>query len=120
MNRDMDSPTGIDIHPEPPAAVRVRRAIGIVAFVAVVVIVAMILYGVYTRQQRQVTVTSTEDLARKAIPATGASQEFTGGGLVLNPELPMPVGVRAPSLDLNRATSPQSPLGPSPICPGSA
>ena len=35
MIPDMNSPSGIDIYPQPPAAVRVKRALGILALTAV-------------------------------------------------------------------------------------
>jgi type IV secretion system protein VirB10 len=119
----MDSPSGIDIRPEPPTAVRVKRIVGILAFVAVGVIVVMIIYGVYSRHQRQVQAFAMGDGDRKAVPATLASQEFIGGVPELKPA-PSPLGspsLEAKSTGIREATparsGPRIRVAPPPIAP---
>ena len=119
----MDSPSGIDIRPEPPTAVRVKRIVGILAFVAVGVIVVMIIYGVYSRHQRQVQAFATGDGDRRAVPATLASQEFIGGVPELKPA-PLPLGspsLEAKSTGIREATpvksGPQIRVVPPPMAP---
>jgi type IV secretion system protein VirB10 len=119
----MDSPSGIDIRPEPPTAVRVKRIVGILAFVAVGVIVVMIIYGVYSRHQRQVQAFATGDGDRKAVPATLASQEFIGGVPELKPAPPLEspsleaksTGVReaAPARSASQILAVPAPIAPS-------
>ena len=77
MTSDTDSPTGLDIDPRPPAAVRVRKGVGFAAIIGCGVIAMAIVYGVYERQQRQLEVSSVADTERKATPATGASHDVT-------------------------------------------
>src|SRR5712691_1372041 len=77
MIPEMDSPTGLDMHPRPPAAVRVRKGVGVAAMIACGVIAMVIVYGIYERQQRQLEASFVADIERKATPATGASHEFT-------------------------------------------
>jgi type IV secretion system protein VirB10 len=108
MTHDVDSPTGIDVYPEPPIAVRVKRALGVLAFAGVAVIVAIIFYGVYTRQQRQLQASSTSDAERKAVPATAASQEFIGPIPALKAPLSAPNGGTTLPLESNSSTLPGS------------
>jgi hypothetical protein len=50
-----ESPSGIDLHPRPPAAVRLSKRAGVLALVVVCGVVALIGYGVMTRRQRAVS-----------------------------------------------------------------
>ena len=77
MTPDMDAPAGLDMHPRPPAAVRVRKGVGIAAMIACALIAMAIVYGIYERQQRQIQASLMTDTERRATPATGASHEFT-------------------------------------------
>jgi type IV secretory pathway VirB10-like protein len=77
MTPAIDSPTGLDIHPRPPVAVRVRKAVGVAAVIALGIFAMVIVYGIYDRQHRQVQASSKADTERKATPATSASNEFT-------------------------------------------
>ena len=52
--RKLESPSGIDLYPAPPAAVRLSRRAGVLALVVVCGVVALIGYGVITRRQRSV------------------------------------------------------------------
>jgi type IV secretion system protein VirB10 len=88
MTPDMDSPSGLDLHPHPPAAVRVRKSVGIAAIAVVGLFLLAIFYGIYDRQHRQLQANSQMDIDRKAIPATPASVEFTSKLLPGEPLLP--------------------------------
>jgi type IV secretion system protein VirB10 len=76
MNSEMDSPTGLDIHPQPPSALRVRKEVGIVILIGLVAVVAAIIFGIHERQQRQAEVFSKTAVEQRAVPAISASKEF--------------------------------------------
>ena len=77
MTPETDSPTGLNMHPQPPTAVRVSKRVGVAAIIAFGMVAMAIVYGIHERQQRQVEVSSKTAVDQKAIPATGASKEFT-------------------------------------------
>ncbi len=52
--RKLESPSGIDLYPTPPAAVRLSRRAGVLALIVVCGVVALIGYGVITRRERSV------------------------------------------------------------------
>lgn len=52
--RKLESPSGIDLYPAPPTAVRLSRRAGILALIVVCAVVALIGYGVITSRQRSV------------------------------------------------------------------
>lgn len=52
--RKLESPSGIDLYPAPPAAVRLSKRAGVLALIVVCGVVALIGYGVITRRQRSV------------------------------------------------------------------
>jgi type IV secretion system protein VirB10 len=58
-------------------AVRVRKAVGIIALLALGVFAAAIVLGIYLRQHQQVQASSKADTERKAFPATSAGAEIT-------------------------------------------
>lgn len=120
MTPEMDSPTGLDMHPQPPTAVRVRRLVGVIVFIGIGLSAMMIVFGVYERQHRQVQTWVVADADRKAIPATGASKEITSE--ILSSAVPLPKQA-FPSLEAHttsaventRAVSLQKlPSGPAP------
>ncbi|HLH31322.1 MAG TPA: TrbI/VirB10 family protein [Terriglobia bacterium] len=115
MTDDMESPTGINIYPDPPIAVRVKRAAGIFAFIVVAIILTIIIYAVCTRQQRQVQASSRTDTDRKAIPAMSASREFIDSGTALKapqsettPPITPPANRGIPSRALNSPRGPRT------------
>jgi type IV secretion system protein TrbI len=71
---DIDSPSGLDVNPEPPSPVRLSKRAGIVALVIVFVVVALIGYGVYTRGQKQFQVGFQPDETRGITAATDAGK----------------------------------------------
>lgn len=117
MTAEMDSPTGLDMHPRPPAAVRVRKSVGVAAVIAAGMFAMAIVYGVYERQNRQVQASFMADTERKATPATSASQEFTaeiplGGIPVLNKDASSLADHPKSGVEEAPAVSPQGQTGP--------
>ena len=58
---EIQSPSGIDLHPDPPATVRISKRAGLVALLALASVVGLILLGMYSRQRRQV------EMSRRAV-----------------------------------------------------
>ena len=50
--KDIDSPSGIDLRPDPPNAVRLSKRAGIIALVIVTAVIGLVGYGIATRRQR--------------------------------------------------------------------
>jgi type IV secretion system protein VirB10 len=71
---DIDSPSGIDLHPEPPSPVRLSKRAGILALGIVFVVVTLIGYGIYTRGQAQYRVGLPPDEPRGVTAATEAGK----------------------------------------------
>ncbi len=71
---EIDSPSGIDLHPEPPSPVRLSKRAGILALAIVFVVVALIGYGIYTRGQAQYRVGLAPDESRAVTAATEAGK----------------------------------------------
>ena len=72
--KDIDSPSGLDLNPEPTSPVRLSKRAGIVALVIVFVVVALIGYGIYTRGQKQFQVGFQPDETRGITAATDAGK----------------------------------------------
>lgn len=72
--KDIDSPTGIDLNPEPPSPVRLSKRAGMVALFVVFLVVALIGYGIYTRGQKQFQVGFQPDESRGITAATDAGK----------------------------------------------
>lgn len=72
--RDIDSPAGIDLNPEPPSPVRLSKRAGILALVIVFVVVAQIGYGIYSRGRAQYQVAVPPEEARGVTAATEAGK----------------------------------------------
>ena len=72
--KDIDSPTGIDLNPEPPSPVRLSKRTGVVALFVVFVVVVLIGYGIYTRGQKQFQVGFQPDESRGITAATDAGK----------------------------------------------
>jgi len=72
--KDIDSPSGLDLNPEPPSPVRLSKRAGIVALIVVFIVVALIGYGIYTRGQRQFQVGFQPDETRGITAATDAGK----------------------------------------------
>ena len=49
----MESPSGLDLHPDPPATARISKKVGMAVLGVVVVVGVLVVYGLYTRRQQQ-------------------------------------------------------------------
>ena len=97
--REIDAPTGIDLHPEPPEAVRVSKRAALVVLFVLCCLASVFGYGVYRRQQETTNGQLSSDDQRKLVPATTAANEFTKD---------IPAGV----INLSTAENPTSPQEP--------
>ncbi len=77
---DIDSPTGIDLRPEPPNPVRLSKRAGLIALVVVTAVVGLVGYGIATRRQRTAAAMERADPTR----LTAASD----AGKVIAAEIP--------------------------------
>jgi len=50
--KDIDSPMGIDLRPDPPTAVRLSKRAGIIGLIVVTAVIGLVGYGIVTRRQR--------------------------------------------------------------------
>lgn len=72
----MDAPSGLDLNPRPPRAVRVSKRAGGALMALAAIILGLFAYGGYRRQQRQVATLADSGLPRSAAPATVAGAEI--------------------------------------------
>ena len=77
---DIDSPTGIDLRPEPPNPVRLSKRAGLIVLVVVTAVVGLVGYGIATRRQRTAAAMERADPTR----LTAASD----AGKVIAAEIP--------------------------------
>jgi type IV secretory pathway VirB10-like protein len=49
----MESPSGLDLHPEPPPTARISKKVGVVVLGVVVFVGVLVVYGLYARQEQQ-------------------------------------------------------------------
>jgi type IV secretion system protein VirB10 len=59
---EIESPTGIELDPEPPSAVRLSKRAGILALGVVGVVAALIGYGIITRKDRAISMVKLDDI----------------------------------------------------------
>ena len=59
--KDIDSPTGIDLRPDPPRAVRLSKRAGVIALVVVTIVVGLVGYGIASRRQRTASAAERSD-----------------------------------------------------------
>jgi type IV secretion system protein VirB10 len=75
--REIDAPTGIDLHPDPPETVRVSKLAGLIVLAVLCGIAAIFGYGIYRRTNQAAAASFSKDDSRKVGPATTAAQEIT-------------------------------------------
>lgn len=73
--KDIESPTGLDLHPAPPEAVRLSKRAGILGLMVVTAVVALVGYGVVTRRERAVQMAHPDD-NRNLTAATEAGKSI--------------------------------------------
>jgi type IV secretion system protein TrbI len=58
----IESPSGLDLHPEPPPTARISKKVGVAVLGVVVVVGVLVVYGLYARrEQQQVAQTQNEE-----------------------------------------------------------
>ena len=58
----MESPSGLELHPEPPPTARISKKVGVAVLGVVVVVGVLVVYGLYARrEQQQVAQTQNEE-----------------------------------------------------------
>lgn len=75
--KPIESPTGIDLNPKAPNAVRVSKRAGIVAVSVLAGIGALFGYGIYERHAKQMQAAVAEDGHTSVQPAESAAKEIT-------------------------------------------
>jgi type IV secretion system protein VirB10 len=98
--KNIDSPTGIDLRPEPPEAVRLSKRAGIIGLVIVTFVVGLAGYGVATRRQRTAAAIERAD-PRNLTAASDA-------GKMIAAQIPVGVMIGSPQ----GATRPEGSLQP--------
>ena len=73
----MNSPDGLDIHPEPRKSVRISRRAGMAILLVVVGLMIAFAYGGYRRTEKAQTAARDSGLPKNVSPATQAGSEFT-------------------------------------------
>lgn len=73
---EIQSPSGIDLHPDPPATVRISKRAGLVALLTLAIVVGLILLGMYARQRRQTEMSRRAVEEQKPTAAMPAEKEL--------------------------------------------
>ena len=68
--KEIRSPSGLDLNPDPPSPMRLSKRAGIAVFVLVFVVVALIGYGIVTRRSRSLEIGFQKDDPRSLTAAT--------------------------------------------------
>lgn len=127
--KDIDSPSGIDLRPEPPNPVRLSKRAGIIGVVIVTIVFGLVGYGIATRRQRTAAAIERSDPSKltaasdagKAIAAEVPARVISGAGPVPAPpvELQIPERPAGPSMNSGggSAVRPYPPPvpGPAPV-----
>jgi type IV secretory pathway VirB10-like protein len=72
----IESPSGIDLAPEPPPAVRISKRAGLVAVLALAGVVALVLLGMYARHEKQMELSRRSVEEQKPTAAMPAEKEL--------------------------------------------
>ncbi len=99
----IDSPGGLDLHPAPEPVVRVSKRAGIAVLCVLAVVLALIAFGIYKRQQRQFRSPFRAKEEKTVSAATAAGKEIAS-------EIPAGVVNLAPQEKLQPGTATQSPV----------
>jgi type IV secretion system protein VirB10 len=126
---DIESPSGIDLRPEPPNPVRLSKRAGIIVLLIVTAVIGLVGYGIATRRQRTAAAIERSDPSKltaasdagKAIAAEVPARVIGGAAQPLRPaeELQVPQRPTALNPTATRAGVPrQNPapaLAPPPV-----
>jgi type IV secretory pathway VirB10-like protein len=61
ITQPMESPSGLELHPDPPTTARISKKVGLVVLGVVVVVGVLVVYGLYARREQQQVAQSTND-----------------------------------------------------------
>jgi type IV secretory pathway VirB10-like protein len=68
----MESPSGLELHPDPPTTARISKKVGAAVLGIVVVVGALVVYGLYARrEQQQVAQTKNEEIHPESARSIG-------------------------------------------------
>lgn len=73
----IEAPSGLDLHPEPPKAVRISRRTSMALLGIGIALLLAFAYGGYKRTKRAQIAARESSLPKAVVPATQASREFT-------------------------------------------
>src|SRR5262250_1365901 len=73
---EIQSPAGINLHPDPPSAVRISKRAGVIGILILTVVVGLVLLGMYARQRRQMALTQRAVEDQRPSPATSAEKDL--------------------------------------------
>ncbi|MBX7135091.1 MAG: hypothetical protein K1X67_20690 [Fimbriimonadaceae bacterium] len=109
--KDIHSPSGIDLYPEPPNPVRLSRRAGIIGLVIVTAVVALVGYGIATRRQRTAAAIERSDpskltAASEAGRVIAAEVPVRGISLTATPPIAAEQQLEAPEQPPSKAVSP--------------
>lgn len=91
--KDIESPSGIDLRPEPPNPVRLSKRAGIIVLLIVTAVIGLVGYGIATRRQRTAAAIERSDPSKltaasdagKAIAAEVPARVISGAAEPLRP-----------------------------------
>ena len=90
--KEIESPSGLDLHPQPPSPVRLSKRAGILVLVVVFAVAALVGYGIVTRGNRSFQTGFHPDDAKGLTAATDA-------GKVIAAQIPNRAGIVGGSAD---------------------
>src|SRR5258708_35057550 len=90
--REIESPSGLDLHPQPPSPVRLSKRAGILVLVVVFAVAALVGYGIVTRSTRSFQAAFHLDDSKGVTAATDA-------GKVIAAQIPNRAGIVGGSAD---------------------
>ena len=96
--KEIESPSGLDLHPQPPSPVRLSKRAGILVLVVVFAVAALVGYGIVTRGNRSFQTGFHPDDAKGLTAATDA-------GKVIAAQVPNRAGIVGASADRQPAQS---------------
>ncbi len=74
--KDIEVPTGLDLHPRPPVTMRLSKRAGILALLLVGGTVALVVFGIYGRQQKKSQPAHSPADDRSIVAATDAGRQI--------------------------------------------
>jgi len=74
-NHVMESPSGLDLHPDPPATARISKKVGLAVLGVVVLVGVLVVYGLYARREQQ-QVDQAKNEERRPEPARGVGDQL--------------------------------------------